>query len=160
MKKILPILFIVVTNNIYAQLNIVEKSHDISRKARKGYLGNIESNLDKNTFDMTYVLKSNNRKIITETYTFDKELNLVNTVKDEQEVERVRAKYKWFRYRGDDYSVKSMYVRSNLKGEMIFREKTVSYRWSWWWWRWWRVVVVVVLHELSHYLHHLCLGCQ
>ena len=132
MKKILPILFIVVTNNIYAQLNIVEKSHDISRKARKGYLGNIESNLDKNTFDMTYVLKSNNRKIITETYTFDKELNLVNTVKDEQEVERVRAKYKWFRYRGDDYSVKSMYVRSNLKGEMIFREKTVSYRWSWW----------------------------
>ncbi len=132
MKKLFVILFITITYTSYAQLNILEKSYDISRKARKGYLGNIESNSEKNTFDMTYVLKSNNRKIITETYTFDKDLNLINTVKDEDEVEKIRTRYKWFRYRGDDYSVKSMYVRSNMKGEMIFREKTVHYRWSWW----------------------------
>ncbi|HNF48816.1 MAG TPA: hypothetical protein PKO18_06710 [Chitinophagales bacterium] len=118
--------------NAFAELNILEKSYDITRKARKGYLGAVETNKEKNTFDLIYILKSNNRKIITETYTYDKDLNLVNTVKDEQDVEKVRSRYKWFRYRGEEYSVNSIYVRSNAKGEMIFRQKTILYKWSWW----------------------------
>lgn len=132
MKIILVLLSFIITLNTFAQLNILEKPYDISRKARKGYLGAVESNQEKGTFDMIYVLKSNNKKIITEAYTFDKDLNLVDTKKDEEEVEHVRKRYSWFRYRGDEYESKSIYVRGNLKGEMIFREKTVSYRWSWW----------------------------
>jgi hypothetical protein len=118
--------------SVSAQIDIFEKPHDISRKARKGYLGAIESNKEKNTFDLTYVLKSTNNKVIIENYTFDKDLNLINTQKEEEEVEKVRKRYKWFRFRGEEYESKSIYVRGNMKGEMIFREKTVLYKWSWW----------------------------
>lgn len=132
MKKFIFLLSLILSLNAMAQLSVVEKPHDITRKARKGYLGAVEPNPTNGTFDMIYVLKSNSRKIITETYTFDKNLDLINTIKEEEEVEKVRKKYKWFRYRGEEYRSKSVYVRGNMKGEMIFREKTVLYRWSWW----------------------------
>ena len=115
----------------FAQMEVLEKDHDISRKARKGYLGAIETNPVDNTFNLIFVLKSTNSKVITETYSFDKDLNLKNQVKDEQEVEKVKAKYKWFKFKGETYESKSVFVRSNAKGEMVFRDKTVKYKWSW-----------------------------
>jgi hypothetical protein len=116
---------------LQAQMDILEKDHDISRKARKGFLGAIEKNEAAGTFDLIYVLKSNNKKVITETYTFDKDLNLKNTVKEEEELEKVKKKYKWFKYKGETYESRSVYVRSNLIGEMVFREKIINYKWSW-----------------------------
>ncbi|MDX1936688.1 MAG: hypothetical protein SFU21_06210 [Flavihumibacter sp.] len=132
MKKIILLLhcllFVVA---LQAQLDVLEKGHDISRKARKGYLGAIQANPDNSTFDLIFVLKSPSSKIITETYTFDKDLNLKNTLKEEEELEKVKKKHKWFKYKGETYESKSIYVRSNFKGEMVFREKKVSYKWSW-----------------------------
>ena len=87
MKKLILLLNLILSLSAMAQLSVVEKPHDISRKARKGYLGAVEPNLTNGTFDMIYVLKSNNRKIITETYTFDKNLNLINTVKEGSDIE-------------------------------------------------------------------------
>ncbi|MES1216734.1 MAG: hypothetical protein ABUT20_14560, partial [Bacteroidota bacterium] len=132
MKKLVTILTslsIFITLN--AQMEVLEKDHDISRKARKGFLGAVEKNEAAGTFDMIYILKSTDKKVITETYTFDKDLNLKNTVKEEEEVEKVKKKYKWFKYKGETYESRSVYVRSNLKGEMVFREKIISYKWSW-----------------------------
>lgn len=114
-----------------AQMGVLEKDHDITRKARKGYLGAIETNQANQTFDLIFVLKSNSSKIITETYTFDKELNLKNQLKEEEELEKVKRKYKWFKYKGETYESKSVFVRSNMKSEMVFREKTVRFKWSW-----------------------------
>jgi len=116
---------------LQAQMQVLEKDHDISRKARKGFLGSVEKNEASGTFDMIYVLKSNDKKVITETYTFDKDLNLKNTVKEEEEIEKVKKKYKWFKYKGDTYESRNVFVRSNMKGEMVFREKIISYKWSW-----------------------------
>ena len=76
-----------------AQLPVLEKSYDISRKAKNGYLGGIYIDSAKGTFDMVYVLRSSARKVKREIYTFDKELNLLNTVKDEEEVDRQRGKH-------------------------------------------------------------------
>jgi hypothetical protein len=116
---------------LQAQMEVLEKDHDISRKARKGFLGAVEKNETNGTFDMIYVLKSNDKKVITETYTFDKDLNLKNTVKEEEEIEKVKKKYKWFKFKGETYESKSVFVRSNAKGEMVFREKTIKFKWSW-----------------------------
>jgi hypothetical protein len=112
-------------------MDVMEKDHDISRKARKGFLGAVEKNEAAGTFDMIYILKSNDKKVITETYTFDKDLNLKNTVKEEEEIEKVKTKYKWFKFKGETYESKSVFVRSNAKGEMVFREKTIKFKWSW-----------------------------
>jgi hypothetical protein len=133
MKKYLCLIItIIIGAALHAQImEVLEKDHDISRKARKGFLGAIEKNEASGTFDMIYVLKSNDKKVITETYTFDKELNLKNKVKEEEEIEKVKTKYKWFKYKGENYETRSVYVRSNMKGEMVFREKIISYKWSW-----------------------------
>lgn len=135
MRILKPFLFLLtvslLTQTLSAQMEVLEKDQNISRKARKGFLGAIEANPGKNTFDLIFVLKSTNSKVITETYTFDKELNLVNTVKNEDEVERVKQKYKWFKFKGETYESKSVFVRANAKQEMVFREKTIRYKWSW-----------------------------
>lgn len=115
----------------FGQMEVFEKEHGISRKARKGYLGQIEVDQKSNLFDLIYVLKTPSSKIAVEHYFFDQDLNLVKTEKEEEEVERVRKKYKWFRYKGETYESKSLYVRRNLKGEMVFREKLIRYKWSW-----------------------------
>lgn len=115
-----------------AQMTVTEKDYDISRKARKGYLAQIVKDEAKGTFDLIYILKSTNKKVFTETYTYDKDLNLVNTVKEEEEIEKLRKKYKWFRYRGETYETQSLYVRKNMMMQMVFRQKTTQYKWSWW----------------------------
>src|SRR4051812_40334597 len=101
--------FLLIGQKSFAQLDVVEKEHDISRKARKGYLGAIETNSEKNTFDVIFVLKSSSTKVITETYTFDKDLALINIVKDEDEIEKVKKKYKWFKFKGETYETKSVF---------------------------------------------------
>ncbi len=133
MKKLSTILFtLTIFSSLQAQMmDVLEKDYDISRKARKGFLGAVEKNEAAGTFDMIYVLKSTDKKVITETYTYDKDLNLKNTVKEDEEIEKVKKKYKWFKYKGETYESRSVYVRSNLKGEMVFREKIISYKWSW-----------------------------
>ena len=128
---LLLLLSIISASAVAQMMDVLEKDYDISRKARKGFLGAVEKNEAAGTFDLIYVLKSNDKKVITETYTYDKDLNLKNTVKEEEEIEKVKKKYKWFKYKGETYESRSVYVRSNLKGEMVFREKIISYKWSW-----------------------------
>lgn len=110
----------------FAQLPVLEKSYDISRKAKNGYLGGIYIDSVKNTFDMVYVLRSSARKVKREIYTFDKELNLINTVKDEEEVERMKKKYKWFNFKGDSYVSHSLSASANLSGKLVFRKKEIT----------------------------------
>jgi hypothetical protein len=134
MKYFFSMLFIMAfTATAIAQpvIDVLEKDHGISRKSRKGYLGQVVPNNAKGTFDLIFVLKPTRTKIPFEIYTFDKELNLINTIKDEDEKEKLRTKWKWFKYKGDNYETKSVYVRANTKGQLVLREKIISWKWSW-----------------------------
>ncbi|MDR3694609.1 hypothetical protein [Mucilaginibacter sp.] len=133
-KKILPgivALAMLWASQAYAQLPVLEKSYDISRKAKNGFLGGIEVDTAKGTFDMIYVLRSSDRKIKREIYTFDKELNLVNTVKDEEEVEKMRHKYKWFNFKGDTRVTHSLTASANLTQKLVFRKKEITWKYLW-----------------------------
>jgi hypothetical protein len=115
------------------QIPLTEKTHDISRASRKGYLGQVTPNLKDKTFDMIFVLKgSSKKKLKTEVYTFDQELNLVNTKSEEEELELVRTKYKWLTYRGDELKFTMTSISTSYKGELVFRRKEVSQFWNWW----------------------------
>lgn len=115
-----------------SQVPILEKPYDISRKAKKGYLGGIEFNKEKETFDMVYVLPSLiARKVKTEIYTYDKDLNLLNTVKEEEWLEKVRTRYRWFNFKGDRYTSKNLTASIDLKGYLVFRQKEITYSYNW-----------------------------
>ncbi|MEO7211899.1 hypothetical protein [Mucilaginibacter sp.] len=116
----------------HAQLPVLEKSYDISRKAKNGYLGGVEVNAEKQTFDMVFVLRSSTKKMVKrEIYTYDKELNLINTEKDEQPIEQMKKKYKWFNFKGDSYVSHSLSASANLTGKLVFRKKEITWKYLW-----------------------------
>jgi len=136
MKKfVLSLLFvggIIFPNLSFAQIDVLEMTHDISRKSKKGYLGNVEVNEAASTFDMIYVLPSSERKVKLETYTFDKQLNLINTVKEEEDIDLVRQRYKWFNFKGDVYYTNTIAASSTMGGKLVFRKKLITHKYRWW----------------------------
>lgn len=120
---------------MYAQLEVYEQVHEISRKSMRGYLGGVETNPEAMTFDMIYVLPSSDRKVKLETYTFNEQLELINTKKEEEDVERVRTRYKWFNFRGEEFTRNLLTASVTLGGKLVFRKKEATYRYSWWYGR-------------------------
>ncbi|MES2512969.1 MAG: hypothetical protein V4580_02450 [Bacteroidota bacterium] len=140
MKKIILLssafLCLLSTLNIKAQVPIIEKTYEVSRKAKNGYLGNIEMNKEKETIDMIYILPSLlARKVKTEIYTYDKDLNLINTVREEEWLDKVRARWKWFNYKGDVYSTINLAASIDLSGGVVFRQKQITYSYNWYYGR-------------------------
>jgi hypothetical protein len=126
--------FFIVATTFAQETPVLEKSHDVSRKARKGYLGQVVPNATKGTFDMIYVIKGGGKNNLrTETYTFDKELKLLDTKKEDHELEVARKRYKWMTYRGDELSFVMTSGYSNLKGELVFRKRKITQHFDWWW---------------------------
>ncbi len=115
-----------------AQNEVLEKSYDISRKAKRGYLGGTEVNEQNQTFDMIYVLPSSARKVKIETYTFNKDLDLVNTASDDWDVDKVRSRYKWFNFRGDTYQTNALTASITMGGKLVFRKKLITWKYRWW----------------------------
>lgn len=117
---------------VRAQVPILEKTHEVSRKAKKGYLGKIVMNKENETMDMIYILPSLiARKVKTEIYTYDKDLNLINTVREEEWLEKVRYRWTWFNYKGDVYSSRNLTASATLFGAVVFRQKEIKYAYNW-----------------------------
>jgi hypothetical protein len=135
MKALISFLLFFCCINLFAQdIPLLEKSHDVSRKARKGYLGQVVANESKGTFDMIYVIKGGGKNNLrTETYSFDKELKLLDTKKEDHELESARKKHKWLTYRGDELSFVMTSGYANLKGELVFRKRKITQHFDWWW---------------------------
>lgn len=115
-----------------AQVPIMEKSYDVSYKAKNGYLAHIETNEAKGTIDMIYVLSSTTKhKIKYEIYTYDKDLNLINTVQEEEFIDKVKTRWSWFNFKGDSFVTNSLTASSDLMGKLVFRKKQTTGTWLW-----------------------------
>ncbi|MCX6307031.1 MAG: hypothetical protein NT040_18865 [Bacteroidetes bacterium] len=110
---------------------MLEKDYEISRKAKKGYLGNVEEKEGGN-FDMIFILPSSQRKIKSEIYHFDKEATLLNVEKDELEIEKARKKWKWFNYKGDYFLANNISASANYSADLVFRKKRITAKYNWW----------------------------
>ena len=133
-NAILFILFIFMLGAIQtsAQVPILEKSYDVSRKAKNGYLAHIETNAEKGIIDMIYVLSSTTKhKIKYEIYTYDKDLNLINTVQEEEFVDKVKSRWSWFKFKGESFVTNSLTASSDLAGKLVFRKKQTTGSWVW-----------------------------
>ncbi len=117
--------------SVFAQKMMLEKDYEISRKAKKGYLGNVEEKADGN-FDMIYILPSSKRKIKTEIYHFDKEANQLGVDKEEIEIEKARTKWKWFNYKGDYFMANNISASTNFTADLVFRKKRIMASYNWW----------------------------
>ncbi|MFZ4522887.1 MAG: hypothetical protein ACOYNC_14355 [Bacteroidales bacterium] len=134
LTKTLIVLIIMIfgkNTTVSSQKLMLEKDYEISRKAKKGYLGNVEEKENGN-FDMIYILPSSAKKIKSEIYHFDKEATLLNIDKDELEIERARKKWKWFNYKGDFFIANNISASANFSADLVFRKKRISAKYDWW----------------------------
>ncbi|MBL7941468.1 MAG: hypothetical protein JNM00_01795 [Flavobacteriales bacterium] len=118
---------------LFGQRLSVENTYEITGKANRGYLGNINIDEPGNLIELTYVTKSNDRLVKFETYQFDLDFNFKNMVSEEIEFEKARTKYKWFKYKGETYQVEAVSVEANFTGTLVLKRKLITYKWSWWW---------------------------
>lgn len=115
----------------FAQELDLEKTYGISGKAKRGMLKNIEVDEPANTVDLTYVTKSNNRKAKFETYRFDLDFNFKEKIDEEIEFEKAKLKFKWFKFKGEEYVVEGLKVAPNLLGKLVLKKKRVTYKYNW-----------------------------
>ena len=108
-----------------AQKLSVEKTHDVSGKAKRGFLDDVTVNEASNKVDLTFCTKSTNRKVKFETYHFDTQFNFKGMDESEEAVEKVK------RYKGDTYDVPGVTVEPNMMGTLVLRRKQAHYTWDW-----------------------------
>jgi hypothetical protein len=126
-------IFLIFSNlsSVFSQKMMLEKDYEISRKAKKGYLGNVEEK-DNGNFDMIFILPSSQKKIKSEIYHFDKDATLLNIDRDELEIERARKKWRWFNYKGDFFLANNISASANFSADLVFRKKRISAKYNWW----------------------------
>ncbi|MGN6646024.1 MAG: hypothetical protein ACTHJT_05800 [Cytophaga sp.] len=132
-KSLLALLFtgLFTLQQVNGQQLAAEKTVDISGKANRGYIGNVERNDQTREVAVTYVTKSTNSKVKFERYTFDYDLNLKSDVVDEIELTKAKEKYSWFKYKGEAYVVEGLTASPNLTGTFVIKKKQVTYSWNW-----------------------------
>jgi hypothetical protein len=117
-----------------AQKLEAENTYEISGKANRGYLGDVIIDEPANDIGLTFVTKANEKMAKFETYHFDATSYAFKKLEtDEIEFEKAKTKYKWFKYRGENYSVEAVSVERNLTGTLVLKRKQISYTWSWFW---------------------------
>ena len=114
-------------STVSAQKLAIEKTHDVSGKAKRGFLDDVNVNEGTNKVDLVFCTKATNRKVKFETYHFDSQFNFKSMDESEEPVEKVK------RYRGDTYDVPGVTVEPNMMGTLVLRRKQVHYTWDWFW---------------------------
>jgi hypothetical protein len=108
-----------------AQIVEAEKTYDISRKAKKGALANVD--WDGTHYLLTYVTKATDSKIKMEHYLFDLDFNFVEMKEQVETGENLKKEHKWFKWQGENYSIESNTVEASLTGTLSLRKRKITY---------------------------------
>ncbi|MBS1657730.1 MAG: hypothetical protein JST18_06495 [Bacteroidetes bacterium] len=128
------LLILLISHSTFAQKLEAENVYEITGKANRGYLGDVTIDEPNNDIALTFVTKSNDKMAKFETYHFDGTTYAFKKLDtDEEEFEKAKTKFKWFKYKGENYSVEAVTVERNLTGTLVLKRKLISYTWSWFW---------------------------
>jgi hypothetical protein len=115
---------------VHAQQLSKEATHEISKKANKGFLYEPQIDEANNLMTLTYVTKSTNRNVKFETYKFDLNFNFLGMEESEKGVEKLKN------YRvdkGDEWEMNAVSVERNKVGTLVLRRKVIKKKWNWFW---------------------------
>lgn len=119
---------------LYAQSQQLEleKTYEISGKAKRGYLGGVEFNDESQEYALTYVTKSTNRRAKFETYVFDKDFNFLRMETEEIEYEKAKTRFKWFNFGGEEeQSMELLTVENNMMGQVVLKKGKFVNKYDW-----------------------------
>lgn len=107
-----------------------EATHEISKKANKGYLYEPKVDEAKNEITLTYVTKATGRFAKFEAYKFDMDFNFKTMEESEVALEKIKG-YK--ADKGEEYSFDAVTVETNMMGTLILKRKVYKKKWNWFW---------------------------
>lgn len=133
MKKIsliLIVLFSLTSSFSNAQSIDKENTYKLSGKARRGKLAHV-TQLENKDYELYYITKSTAKKAKIQVYTFDKDFNFKSTKQEEILFEKIKTKYKWFKYNGELYTVDAITLNWNPALPLKLKKKRITYRYDW-----------------------------
>ena len=140
MKKTIAVLiFLLMTTGLFAQkFNLMEKTYEITGKAKRGTLVDVKYLSDVGQYKLYYTIKSGLTSITLQIYTFDKDFTFIDVKNQEVEVDRLASlkasnpfDFSWVNYRGGAYTVEGTNVEGNLVGTLVLKRKQVTYGYNW-----------------------------
>jgi hypothetical protein len=134
MKRILVVLLALCSlaaGPLHAQQLEVNTTHELTGKSKRGYLGKVVYDEAAQTTDLIFVTKATDTKVKMEHYYFDKDYKFLRMEEDVIELTKANTKYKWFKYRGENYSKEGITIENNLAGTLVLKRKRTDYTWSW-----------------------------
>lgn len=133
LTKVFAIVFAILfaAPTLYAQKVEMEKTYEISSKAKRGYLGGVEFDEASQIYSLTYVTKSTNKVGRFETYKFDKDFNFIEMVEEEVEYTKAKTRWVWFDFGGEELTGELLTVENNLVGQLVLKKGKFYRRWDW-----------------------------
>ncbi len=140
MKKIILMLtLLLATSGLFAQqFNLLEKTYEITGKAKRGTLVNATYDQTTGHYKLYYSVWSGLLSITLQVYTFDKDFNFVDLKNEDYQTDKLAElkklhpnEFSWVNFRGASYSVEGNSVEGNLVGTLVLKKKRTSYVYDW-----------------------------
>ncbi len=140
MKKVIFILtFLLATTALFAQqFNMLEKTYEITGKAKRGTLVNVKYDNAAGQYKLYYSIQSSATAITLQIYTFDKDFNFVDVKNEDVAMDKLNdmkktnpLDFSWVNFKGSSYSVEGNNVEANLLGTLVLKKKRINYTYNW-----------------------------
>lgn len=110
----------------------IEKTHDVSKDAMKGFLQMVENDEAKQQLTFVYRVRAKRNQAKFISYVFDYNFNLVDQSEEVVDMEKeLPAKYRPKKYKGEAYDVEGLFVEPNMMGTLVLKRKVAHFRWNW-----------------------------
>jgi hypothetical protein len=124
--------FMLMASSSFGQEVETEKTYEISRKSKRGYLAGVDFDDAAKTYQLTYITKQTERKLKYEFYKFDNDFNFLSDGEGEEKFELMKSKFKWFKFRELLYTVEGVTVENNFTGTLVMKRKRTEYKYDFW----------------------------
>lgn len=129
-KFLIPVLLILTGSFASAQQLELEKTFKISRASKRGFLAGLDYDKDAKTYTLTYFTDQKKNTFKYEQYVFDNDFNFIKDGEFTEEAEKMKKKFKWFKFKGDEYTVMGNTVDNNMTGTLVLKKKKITYKYQ------------------------------
>lgn len=135
MKRITLLAFLVLgLIQVQAQQLELEKTYKISRASKRGNLAGLDYDPAAKTYTLTYFTdmkkRSSTYEFKYEQYVFDNDFNIIKEDEFTEEADKMKKKFKWFRFKGEEYVTVGNTVENNMMGTLVIRKKKITSKYS------------------------------
>jgi hypothetical protein len=107
-----------------------ENTYKISGKAKRGKLAHVKQ-VENGDYQLYYITKSNAKKAKVQVYTFDNDFNFKDKTEEEVLFEKMKSKFKWFKFNGELYTTEGITLNWNPAMPLKLKKKRITYKYDW-----------------------------